>query len=186
MRTEVVVSLAALGASAWVPVNYHQRNFKLSLAATMDNGAALGTGTWKIQLTDDDPNLSLPITPTSITRAAAVATVVQPGHGLRTGDCVIVFGSGDPVNLDTQGSDVTVVDANTYTYAVPNAGLLAALPTVRLITLRVLDHATMTGLTVATYGSLEDPVRAVRSRVTVAGAGNLRLVVTQAQGGTGG
>lgn len=196
MRMETVVSLAALGAGAWVPLNFHQKNFQVSLVGTMDNGAAAGTGTWEVQHTFDDPNLNPPKVPTSLTRAAAVATVVLPNHGLRTGDSVIVYSSGDPVNLDTQlstdtppqqlGADVTVVDANTFTYAVPNAGATVGIPGTRVITLRVMNHAQMNALTAATDGNYAFPVRACRARVTTAGAGNLRLVVTQGQGGYGG
>lgn len=196
MRMESVQSLATAAAGPWIPVNYHQKNFQVSLNGTMDNGAAAGSGTWEVQHTFDDPNLNPPKVPTSLTRTGALVTVILPNHGLRTGDSAIVYSTGDPVNLDTQystdtppmqlGADVTVVDANTFTYACPNAGATVGIPGTRVITLRVMNHDQMVALTSATDGNYAFPVRACRARVTVPGAGNLRLVVTQGQGGMGG
>lgn len=179
MRTTVQVSAASQGASPWVPLSDYQNPFSVSLFASFESG---GSGTYKVQHTPDDPENVRQVT--SITRSATTATVTDPGHNLATGDNLQVFGSGD-ANLDTTpglGVDVTVVDANTYTYTVGNTGATAAKVSAKVVTLRVFDHPLMTGLTARQDGNYSFPVRATRSRVTVAGAGNLDLTVIQGAG----
>lgn len=179
MRTTVQVAASSAIASAWVPTSYLQNPFSVSLFAAFESG---GSGTYKVQHTPDDPQAQRQVT--SITRVGTTATVVDPGHGLSTGDNLQVFGSGD-ANLDTTpglGVDVTVADANTYTYTVANTGATAAKLTTKVTTLRCFDHPIMAGLTAKADGNYAFPVQAVRARVTVAGAGNLDLTVIQAEG----
>lgn len=180
MRALVSVSAAALGASAWVPLSDWQNPFAVALFASFESG---GSGTYKVQHTPDNPqDMRQPIT---ITRSGTVATVKDTGHRLATGDNLQVFGSGDP-NLDTVpgiGADVTVVDADTYTYVVANTGATASIiSSTRIVTLRVYDHPQMTGLTARQDGNYAFPVRAVRARITTAGAGTLDLQVVQGAG----
>jgi hypothetical protein len=180
MRTTVQVSAAAAGSSAWVPVSDFQNPFSVSLFASFESG---GSGTYKVQHTPDDPQALHGVT--SITRVGTTATVTDVAHGLATGDSLQVFGTGDS-NLDTPtaglGVDVTVVDANTYTYTVANTGATAAKLGAKVNTLRVFDHPIMTGLTGRQDGNYSFPVRATRARVTVAGAGLLDLSVIQVEG----
>jgi hypothetical protein len=187
MRTTVTVS-GAPGNSAWVPTSYYQNPFSVSLEYSPSSDAA-GPPVGAVQHTFDDPQLLRQ--PQSLTRAATVATVVYPGHGLLTGDCLMVFGSGD-ANLDTAigiGADITVVDANTYTYVVANTGALAGLiGTTRIVTLRVANHKDMgpggTSVpgTTRVDGNYAFPVRAARLRMSALSAGSASLTVTQGAG----
>ncbi|HSV90913.1 MAG TPA: hypothetical protein VLH80_07420 [Nitrospiraceae bacterium] len=186
MRTTVTVT-GAPGDSAWVPVSYYQNPFSVSLEYSPSTDAA-GPPAGSVQHTFDDPQV--PHQPQSITRSGTTATVVDPGHGLLTGDCVMVFASGDP-NLNTPigiGADITVVDANTYTYTVANTGLTAALPTAQVITLRVINHAQLssTGTTPPGASRLDGnyafPIRACRLKMSALSAGSASLTVTQGAG----
>lgn len=179
MRTTVQVSAAAAGASPWIPLSYLQNPFSVTLAAAFESG---GSGTYKVQHTPDDPQNLRQVT--SITRSGTTATVTDPAHGLATNDNLQVFGSGD-ANLDTTpglGVDVTVVDANTYTYTVANSGATAAKVTAKVVTLRVFDHPVMAALTARQDGNYAFPVQAARIRVTTPGAGTLDLTAIQGEG----
>jgi hypothetical protein len=62
------VTLASVAASAWIPVNWRQTNFNLSVQV-----AGSGTNTWKVELTNDDIFDST-VTPTAVTAAAPLDT----------------------------------------------------------------------------------------------------------------
>lgn len=186
MRTTVSVS-GAPGNSAWVPLSYYQNPFSVSLeySPTVD---AAGPPVGSVQHTFDNPQVTRQ--PTSITRSGTTATVIDPGHGLLTGDCLMVFASGDP-NLNTiigVGADVTVVDKDTYTYVVANTGITKAFPTANIVTLRIKDHAQLgTGGTSVPGASRLDgnyafPVWAVRLKMSALSAGRADLTVTQGAG----
>lgn len=179
MRTTVQVAASSAAPTPWIPTSYLQNPFSVALFAAFESG---GSGTYKVQHTPDDPQAQHQVT--SITRSGTTATVVDPAHGLASGDNLQVFGSGD-ANLDTTqglGVDITVVDANTYTYTVANTGATAAKVSVKVTTLRCFDHPLMTGLTAKADGNYAFPVQAVRARVTTPGAGNLDLTAIQAEG----
>lgn len=172
---------ALQGPSPWLPVSYYENPFSVSLFASLsaDNSGI----TYKVQHTPDNPQDLRQ--PQSITRTTTTATVTDPNHGLKTGDCLMTFGTGDP-NLDTTiglGTDVTVVDVNTYTYVVANTGAAAArIGTTRIVTLKVYDHAQMTGLVANADGNYAFPVQAVRVRNTAWTAGTTSLKVIQSAG----
>jgi hypothetical protein len=176
-----VLTLLAAGNSKWCPLDYYHNPSSVSLLFS-PNADGVGI-TAKVQYTHDDPQFMRPVT--SLTRAGTVATIIDPDHGLSSGDCLMVFNSMDP-NLDTiggVGTDVTVVDKDTYTYAVANTGILVANPAfVRVVTLRVDDHPLMTGMTARTDGNFAFPVRAVRLRSTAYTSGGASLTVTQGVG----
>lgn len=176
-----VLTLAAAGATRWYPLSYYQNPFSVSLMYA-PNADAVGI-TAKVQHTHDDPQNARPVT--SLTRSGTVATVVDPGHGLATGDCLMVMNSGD-ANLDTAlgvGADVTVVDKDTYTYVVANTGATSApAALLRVVTLRVDDHPIMTGMAARTDGNYAFPVRATRLRSTAYTSGSASLTVTQGGG----
>jgi hypothetical protein len=96
----VEVVLNAAGYSQWVPIDYISAWFGVALGLTFstdDSGI-----TSSVQFTLDEP--SLPVTqldpyPPTISRTTTTATVTDKGryglgHGLLTGDCVIVKGTG--------------------------------------------------------------------------------------------
>lgn len=172
-----LLSMAAAGNSNWLPVNYWQKPFQVTVAASITAGAVL---TYTVQHTSDDPQNARPIT--SLTRAGTVATVVDPDHRLSTGDSLTLQNSGDP-NLDVTSVDVTVVDANTYTYVVANTGILvpAAPWNVRVVTLRAYPHsdAALVGASTRKEGALTTPVQAVRLIVPTFTSGKVDLEVIQ-------
>lgn len=180
MRT--TVSITAAGPSNWVPVSYYQNPFSVSLEYA-PNADASGIMA-KVQSTKDDPQSSHGVT--SLTRVGTTVTVVDPLHGLATNDCVMVMNTED-TNLDTArgvGTDVTVVDVNTYTYVVANTGILvpAAPHKVRVVTLRVDDHPIMTGMAARADGNYAFPCQAVRIRTTAYTSGSASLTVIQGAG----
>lgn len=177
---KTTVSVAALGASVWLPVSYLQNPFSVSLDVTLSQDAA-GI-TYTVQHTFDNPQDAR--APQSLTRSGAVATVIDPAHGLVTGDSLQVMNSGDP-NLDTargQGVDITVVDDNTYTYAVGNTGAAAGLIATRIVTLKVFNHAQMAALAARADGNYAFPVQAVRVKNTAWTGGTTSLKVIQSAG----
>lgn len=166
------VTAAGPGNSPWLPVSYLQQAFNIGLYA-MPSSDSAGPPAYKIQYAVNDAAGPVSV---GITRAAGVATVVDPAHGLVTGDDVAVSGTSNP-GMDGV-FDVTVVDANTYTYVVPNSGnTLGAAPTVQRMW--VFDHPTMTGLVTRASGNLSVPVSSVRLKVTTLTAGKIQLAVLQ-------
>lgn len=188
------VSLNAVGVSEWVPLNYRQRPPEVSLDVIV---ASTVTGSYNVEYTYDDlmgegndfMNISL-VVPTSITRAAAVATVVSPAHGLNVGDSIRVINTGFPngtlgagaTSMDGLFTVASVVDFNTFTYAVANSGITTASTWAKYIPMHVFSLTAFAAKTATQDGSLTQPVRAVRLHVlTYAGTGNVTLQVTQGQ-----
>jgi hypothetical protein len=174
MRT--LLTLAALGNSAWAPVNYLQKPFLVSLGASITSGASL---TYKVQHTFDNPQLPRGVL--SLVRSGTVVTVNDVDHRLSVGDSLNVMNTGD-ANLDGSNLEVaTVVDADNYTYNVSNTGILvpAAPWNVRLVSLRVYDHPLMTALVARADGNYAFPVQACRLKTTVYASGKVDLEVTQ-------
>lgn len=174
MRT--LVTVAAAGNSAWIPTNYLQKPFVVSLAASITSGAVL---TYKVQHSFDDPQKPRPVT--ALVRVGTAVTVMDPDHRLSVGDSVNIMNSGDP-NLDGTYDVASVVDADNYTYTVANTGILvpSAPWNVRVVSLRVYDHADFTGgISVRKDGNYAFPVQACRLRVTAYTSGKVDLEVTQ-------
>lgn len=163
----VLVSQSAAGASAWVPVAYSQNSFALGLGVVLSTGANL---TCAVEHTFD--NLD-PVTPVTISRTTTTATVTHPAHGLLTNDSAVIAGTGSS-NFDGQRT-ITVVDANTYTYTVSNAGDTSA--SGFAASGRVFTHLTLTGLTARADGNYAFPVRAVRLRNSAYVSGTSTLIV---------
>src|SRR5258708_35761953 len=125
----VRVVVSAPGPSQWIPVNYLQTPFGVGLVVIP---WATATGlTYVVQHVFDDISISHGV---AITRAAAVATVVDNGpdglgHGLSTGDSALIQGSGSEtfdspepvVGMGEVGSTITPTGNNTYSYPVPNS-----------------------------------------------------------------
>lgn len=170
------VSAAAVGSTAWIPLDYLQRPFNVALFSSLSQGGAC---TYSVEYTPDNPNLMrAPIG--SITRSGTTATVNFPAHGLNTGDSMLVTGSGD-ANLDGV-QKVTATDANTLTYVVANSGLTISLPTVQVCLMRVFPHDVMITLTARADGNFAFPCWATRATVTTPGSGLLTLEVNQGYG----
>lgn len=89
----IVLTQSALGNSAWAPLNQVQAEFGVGLGASITSGAVL---TYKVQHTFDDPGPDRRHL-VSVSRAAAVATVVDADHRLSVGDSVTITGTGNSV-----------------------------------------------------------------------------------------
>lgn len=177
MKSPISVVVAAVGNSRWITLDYHAKGFAVGLFVSLSVDAA-GV-TYTVQDTPDNPDITSQ-RQVSITRVTVTATVIDPDHGLNTGDNVTVVNSGDP-NLDGN-YDITVVDANTYTYVVANTGLAAALPGVKLNSFRVFPHAQLAALSARAQGNYGFPPVACRLRVSALGAGKVTLSVVQGEG----
>lgn len=169
----IKVSLAATGNSRWVPVDYMEAGFSISYYGRISPGASL---TWGVQRTYDDLSVDAERQVT-VTRAAGVATVIDTAHGCTTGDSVFIFGAGSILD-SLNGSDITVVDANTYTYVVTNSGATVGAAGTRAKTLRVQIHSVLAAQAGNKEGNDTTPVRAVRLIATIV-SGSVDLDILQ-------
>lgn len=172
----ITQKFSAAGLGAPVMINYLQSAFAVALYIYFA-GAALAC---KVQLSGDDPSQNrrqpgLPL----VTRVTTTATVVDTAHGLVTGSTVFVQGAGAPFDTPAAGADITVIDANTYTYTVTNSGLTVGQNGFTLSHLRWFDHATLGAVTASANGNLAFPVRAVRLNVATLTTGTVDFVVEQ-------
>lgn len=162
------------GVGAPVSLNYIQTSFAVGLFVYFSGTTLLAT----VQISGDDPTTNRR-QPTSITRVAALATVVDPGHNLVNGSTIFVGGAGAPFDTPAIGADVTVVDANSYTYAVANSGPLAAQVGGSLAHLRWFNHATLAAMNASANGNLAFPTRACRLNITTLTAGFVDFIILQ-------
>lgn len=168
------LTLSALGNSNWLPVDWNQRDFALTLLGRISPGASL---TWKAQYTGDGPRTSA--RKVTISRSGTTATVTDIAHGLTAGDSAIVEGTGSS-NLDQMnGVDITVVDANSYTYTVANSGAAADTGAAKVRSFRVSDHPNLTGKVASADDNIAFPVYMVRLKTTVYASGSVYLTVLQ-------
>lgn len=202
MRPVLAVVTAPNTSSAWIPVNYLGVAFALAAAILPD--AAVATIAASLQYTYDELGSgqaaqNSDFTGTRLatyTRSATTMTITDTGpfglgHGLTTGDSVIVQESGGVVNLSSPkaavpqrgdvGFTVTVTGPTTYTATVTNAGPTSG--TCQVTALRVHTSTTITVATnVRSDGGIFQPVQAVRLNVTTLTGGNVSLRVTQGMG----
>ena len=173
------ISIGANGNTQWIPIDYTQNAFGLSVAVTL---SSTGNLTWTVQHTFDDfsQDSTRPIT---IARSGTTATVTDTGHGLNTNDNVIIAGSGSS-NLDTANATITVTDDNTYTYTVGNTGATADTGQALVKSFRVFnsDSSGLVAQTTRKDGSYSSPITGVRLKVASYTAGKATLSVLQGQG----
>jgi hypothetical protein len=183
---EVVVNSQAF--SQWVPIDYISAWFGVSLGVVLSEDATL---TYSVQFTLDA--LDNRQDGVSVSRTTTTATVTDAGplglgHGLSTGDNVIIKSTGSTYldsPLATYGTgDLGVQVASTptnksWTYAVTNAGASIDTNSTTVVRLRVFTHATLVALTARANGTLNYPVSAVRLNVTAYTSGFASLRVLQ-------
>lgn len=177
MRQQVV-RLDDLGFSQWLPVDNRRfsTEFQVGLQANLDDLSDL---TYNVEVTKDLFSKERDQRCT-IARVTTTATVTLIGHGLKTGDNVIIFDTNytnhNP-ELNLEGSlNVTVVDKDTFTYTVVDTGQTSAIG--RIITF-VVNQTNISGETLAVTDSTTDPVSAFRLNVTAFTAGAVTLTVLQ-------
>jgi hypothetical protein len=186
------VTLNAAGYSQWIPIDYVESWFGVGLAVVLSEDGNL---TYSVQFTLDETRLDQNVVNSRVTisRTTTVATVTDAGplligHGLTTGDSVIIKGSGS-TNLDSAGplygnGDVgfnvaSTPSTTTFTYAVASSGASADTGNAYIVRLRVFTHATLAAQTTRQNGSLNYPVKAVRLYVSAYTAGYADLLVLQ-------
>ena len=182
----VRITVNAVGNSQWVPLNYDQSSFSVGLAVCPWSTA---TGlTYAVQHCFDDLTLFRNV---QVSRSGTTATVTDIGpdglgHGLTTGDSVILRGTGSSV-LDSPksaigngdlGWTITVTSGTQYTYTCANSGPTADANVSTALGLRVYPHATLSGST-RQDGNYAFPPRAVRISVSAITAGAVDLMVLQ-------
>ncbi len=192
----VRVSLNTLGHTQWIPIDYIEAWFGVSVAVVLSVDGNLG---YDVEHTFDDPR---PLTAqedpdqpntVSISRIGTVATVTdygpnQIGHGLTPGDSVIVTGSGSTY-LDSQpavfgkgtvGWTITGTPTTTsYTYTVANSGPLTDNGNARVSRQRIFTDPNLTNLTARAMDNYAYPVTAVRLYIKAYTAGFADLLVLQ-------
>lgn len=187
MKSPVTVSLSALGSTPWVPLNYLQQSYHVSLAVLLSSGASL---TYTVQHTYDGLSDDFIRRDLVISRTTTVATVTETAHKLSVGDTTIIDGSGSSVldcQLDAAGRPIpwqvaTIVDANNFTYTVANSGAAAAGPNVRGKNLRVFPHAVLAALTARADSNYNFPPTAVRLTIGTYVSGTADLLIIQGFG----
>ena len=166
-------TVSAAGDSGWVFVDYRRSDQQIGFQVSLSDGAVL---TYDVDYTLD-ANSKQGWRNVTLARAATVATVTLPAHGLKVGDNVQLVASNyrthNP-NPNFEGSfDVaSVVDADNFTITVADAGDTTGVA--RALTFSVIPHPTVSGETTAQVGNFDpdatDDVAAVIS--------GLRLNVT--------
>lgn len=176
MRSPVEQRLSAAGFSPWIPLNRETQSMWVALGVSMSSGASM---TYSVQQTMDD--LHKMTQEFSISRTTTVATVTQTNHGLSVGDWVKVYNAGAP--LDGEFSVASVTNANVFTYTVANSGVTSVAQGVaNLHTARVVEHATMTGLTASGEGNYAFCPFATRFAITTYTSGFADFRVNQGRG----
>lgn len=193
----VRVTLNAAGYSQWVPIDYIESWFGVGLGVALSEDGNL---TYSVQFTFDDPRIDTSDSTSLVTisRTTTVATVTDSGplgigHGLTTGDSVLIKGSGS-ANLDSavgaggvapfgQGdiglNVASTPSISTFTYAVANSGATADGGNAHIARMRVFNHFTIATQTTRQNGSLNYPVKAVRLYVSLYTAGFADLTILQ-------
>lgn len=189
------ITVAAVGNSQWIPLDYMQNAFAVALAI-IPWSTVTGTPSYTVQHTFDDLASQSPQTnpQVSITRSGTTATVTDTGpdglgHGMSTNDNVIISGTG--TSLDTPktatanengdlGADITVTGNTTYTYTTANSGPTAATPA-RVVRLRVFNNGDTRLVTAAVRvdGNYAFPPRACRLKVITQATGAVDFLVLQ-------
>lgn len=174
MKTTTVVSAAATGPTAWIPVDPTTTGqLGLAIGCTITSGDTL---TYKAQYTYDSLNNWQPC---KITRSTTTATLTLPAHGVSgTSDSIIVRTSGD-ANLDGTYTVASVSSSSVITYTVANTGNLVDNGCAQVLVLRVFDHGTITAKSANFDGSIQFPVTAVRLNLTAWTSGKVTMVLNQ-------
>lgn len=192
------LTLAAVGATPWVPVNWEQANFSLSVAVILSEDEGI---TYTVQHTFDPMGVDYWM-PVKLARAAGVVTATTPyQHGLTAGDSVDIFGSGSTqmdsqpypqqigppwtsgVNQPVSWTVATTPSPTTFTYAVTNAGPAADTGRASVQILRVFPNATLAALSARGFANYANqPITGIRLTASVYTAGFAQLEVIQGMG----
>lgn len=170
--------MTAPGTSLWIPLNYMQVGFGVSLFIIPDSGTTLSC---KVEHTPDELD---DWKPCLLARTTTVATLTAPNHGATAADSLFVKSAGAPFDspFDTSSRPqalpvATVVDASNLTYTVANSGAAAGSTLAQYMRLRVFPHATLVAITSRTDGNYAFPPMACRLNVaSITGAVDFLVV----------
>lgn len=189
----------AAGYSPWILIDYTEAWFGVGVYVVLSEDGNL---TYTVQYSADFDVIQPGLGGTrkvTISRTGTTATVTDLGpyglgHGLTTGDSVIIKGSGSST-LDSitqiagQGGAFNSGDIGlniastpsptTYTYTVANSGPTADNGNAYVSRFRVFPHGTLAALTARGAGTINYPVRAVRLYVSAYTAGYADMTVLQ-------
>lgn len=177
MLTNASVSTTG-GSSRWVTVDSMQPPFSVGLGVSVSYGST--SPVYEVQHTFDQTDCN-PHPVTIACTASTTVTVTDTNHGLQTGDSATISGAGNGID---GYFNVTVVNANTYTYTTT---LSTYNGPAQAITNRVYPHATINTTTTASGtvtridGNYAFPIYACR--ITLAsGTGTVSMSVIQGVG----
>lgn len=175
MRSSVIIGAA--GNSAWIPLIDDQIYTSVVVSGYPSFN---GNFTWAVQYGQDNIQSVRSVSGSQTTTALVVNDTgpAGSGHGLSVGDSVIVVGSGTGVDGTYAVTSVASLTQYTLTVGVSQTATLS--PQTRVASVRVFNHATLTGLIARGQGTLVAPVTCVRAVVSAYSAGNLELQAIQA------
>ena len=177
MRSTTSVSTTG-GSSRWITVDSMQPPFSVGLGVSVAYGST--SPVYVVQHTfdpTDDGTRQVSIACT----ASTTVTVTDTAHGLSTGDSVTITGATNGINGTF---DVTVTNANTYTYTTTTSTYNGV---ANCSSNRVYPHATINTTTTASGtitridGNYAFPIYACRIKLA-SGSGTVSLTVMQGTG----
>ena len=177
-QTQVTVGSAT--TSAWIPLNTKKPYFATALFVGLTGTVNL---TYKVQhavptntngdhkpISGNDANVLA-----KLTRSSTTATLIWPDHGMTTADSIVVQGASTEMNGTY--AIASIVDADTLTYTVTDAGATVAGDGFQVMLLKVFDHDVLAAKTTADDGNYAFPVPFCRLNVTSYTSGKATLVV---------
>lgn len=169
MRTTVQATGSSTAETPWVFLNDYQNPFNVEIWGFPDTNFAATN--YQLQVSGDDVQTTRQVT---FTTSGTTATVIDTAHGLKTNDSIVMTGTGSSADVT---ADITVVDANTYTYttgASPPASGIGKVASVRWVN---LGNAITSG---RSKTLLQEPSRVLRAVLSGWTLGILNLLVIQA------
>lgn len=171
------VSVAAVGNTPWVLLDYLQLAYNVGLAVTFQSGSSLTVG---VQFSLDGPDNQRSVAASQSTTTITVTDTGSDGngHGLSVGDDVVLTQTG-VANMDGEYAVASVVDATHYTLTSGTSQTATATINAKVQSYTVFNHATLTTLTARAAGVVSFPVRAVRLNCSLFTSGRAWMEVIQ-------
>lgn len=177
------VTLAAVGQTQWLPIDYIQLAFGLTVAVTFDTVGAL---TYTVQHTIDDLSPAAYRLAASVSQTTTVITVTDNGpqglgHGLVAGDYAQLQGTGF-ANIDGPYTVATAPTISTYTLTSAVSQTATGIPSSQVLTARVFNNTGLSAQTTKGLANYAFPITGVRLNITAYTAGRATLAVLQGAG----
>lgn len=158
-------TLAAVGSSNWLPVDFRGDQFGIGIGVNVSSGSTL---TYSIQHTFDNV---YEVQNVAIARVTTTATVTfDSPHGKVTGDSINITGTRED-NLAGTFAIASTPSDTTLTYTVSDTGSTAE--SAKATVYSVFEHESLTGLSATADGGYTLPPSAIRLIVSAHSAGNV-------------